>query len=307
MSATGRMLGGTVRHLPQSVIRRVAGQYSAGATAEDALREVRALAAAGMSATISVLGEAASTTDYAESQLHELRQVLLGLALGQNLDVHFGMKLTGLGIDVSEETARHHLRQITTEAARAGCGIEVDMEQLEYVDRTLESVRDLRQDFDGVTAVVQAYLHRTDEDVPRLINEGTPTRVVKGTYKEGPRHAYQLREVVRDNFLALVRRFLLAGVPVAIATHDEYLVYCALRLIQDLDVPRQNYEFQMIMGIQETLRGTLVNAGHPVRVTVHFGSDLHKWSARRLKENPELARHVVSAMRESLRSRDVRP
>jgi proline dehydrogenase len=302
MSLTGAMLSGVVGRFPPALIRSMARQYAAGATREDALREAIALQGRGVASTIAVLGEAASTADYAAAQVAELTGFLDAVRVreGAKLDVHVGVKPTALGIDTSQQLLADNLGSLARAAAAVDGVVEVDMEQLRYVDRTLDSVREARREHGNFYAVVQAYLHRTADDVARLIAEGTPARIVKGTYKEDAGHAYRLRESVRANFLALVRSYLEAGVKVCIATHDEYLVVEALRLIRDLGAPREGYEFQMIMGVQETLRQSLADAGHPVRATVHFGTDLHLWSVRRLKENPEIARYAARGIHDAL-------
>jgi proline dehydrogenase len=307
VSLTGRILGGVVGYLPPSAIRKMAKQYAAGATVQDAMREIRSLSNAGLASTVSVLGEAASSVAYADSQIRELCSVLNETARVGDLDVRLGIKLTALGLDVSKELAQQNLLYLASQAGEVGCLLEVDMEQLPYVDQTLNAVHEAHKTHSNVTAVVQAYLHRSRADVRSLVDLGIPARIVKGTYKEGPLNAYQLPEVIRGNFLALVRSYFEAGVPVGVATHDEYLIYRVLDLVDELGVAKESYEFQMIMGIQEILRGTLVDAGHKVRVTVHFGSDLHKWSIRRLKENPEIARYAMQGMSERVRGRLAKP
>ena len=306
MSVTGQVVGGLVGRFPPGVIRAMARQYAAGATVDDARREIRSLRGRGTAATASLLGEAATTEDYADRHVRELGSVLTALRDPGNaeLDVRLGVKPTALGVDVSRDLAARNLRAIARGAAEAGCAVEVDMEKLGYVDPTLDLVRTARAEPGStVCAVVQAYLHRTSGDVDALLADRTPTRIVKGTYKETADHAYQLYESVRENFVALVRRYLEAGVWVGVGTHDEYVIVRVLELVRELGAPPDAYEFQMIMGVQEGLRRGLVEAGHPVRVTVHFGSDLHLWSVRRLRENPEIAKYALLGIADAVRSR----
>jgi proline dehydrogenase len=293
VSLGGRLMSACVDHLPPSVIRAMARPYCAGATAADALREVVRLHQQGINATVSALGEAATTEAAAERHLDEVRSVLAELRAHPELDVRLGVKLTGLGLPVSHELAARNLARLVEDAE--GRPIEVDMEQFAFVDDTLAIVRAQGD----VGAVVQAYLPRTTADIEPLLEQRTPTRIVKGAYQEP--NAWQQPEAVRENFVALVRRFLQAGVPVGIATHNEYVVVRALDLISQLGATA--YEFQMIMGAGEALRARLLAAGQPVRVTVHFGEDLHLWSIRRLKENPEIARYAMHGLREMMAAR----
>jgi len=281
--------------LPASVIRRAARRYLGGATVSEAMDVARSLAAEGMPATLAVVGEAAETPEYARGHLGELLAVTQAVS-GTGLDVRLGVKLTGLGLVFDPQLARTHLFAIAEAAAAAGCVVEVDMEQACHVDRTLDAVRAARRTMPNVEAVVQAELYRTAGDVRALIADHIPARVVKGAYKEGPAHAYGRPEVIRDSYLDVVRKYLKAGVHVGVATHDEYLIFHVLRLAEELGVPADAYEFQMLKGIAEQLRAALVRSGHPVRVTVNFGADAHKWSLRRLKENPEIVRHMLSSI-----------
>lgn len=282
--------------LPASVIRRAARRYLGGATVGEAMDVVRSLAAEGMPATLAVVGEAAATPEYAGQHLRELLAVTDAVA-SAGLDIRLAVKLSGLGLAFDQRLAGTHLCSIAEAAAAAGCVVEVDMEQARYVDQTLEAVRAARRTMSNVEAAVQAELYRTAGDVGALIEDRIPARVVKGAYKEGPAVAYGRPEVIRDSYLDVVRRYLQAGVHVGVATHDEYLIFHIQRLAEELGVGSDAYEFQMLKGIQEQLRTALVRSGHPVRVTVNFGADAHKWSLRRLKENPEIIRHLLTSVR----------
>ncbi len=297
MTATGRAVSTILDVLPASVIRRAARRYLGGATVFEAMDVARSLAAQGMPVTLAVVGEAAATPEYADQHVRELLTVTDAVA-GTELDVRLGVKLTGLGLVFDPELARAHLLVIADAAAAAGCVVEVDMEQARYVDHTLGTVRAARRTMSNVEAVVQAELYRTASDVRGLIAGHIPARVVKGAYKEGRAHAYGRPEVIRDSYLDVVRQFLEAGVHVGVATHDEYLIYHVLRMAEELGVSSDAYEFQMLKGIEEDLRAALVRSGHPVRVTVNFGADAHKWALRRLKENPEVVRHMLTSIRQ---------
>src|SRR5215204_2714876 len=100
-------------------------------------------------------------------------------------------------------------------------------------------------------------------------------------------------DTVRENYRLLLEELLRGGSYVGIATHDEFLVWHALRLIHQLEVPKDRYEFQMLLGVDEELRGILVEAGHKLRVYVPFGEDWYEYSSRRLKENPKIAGYVA--------------
>jgi proline dehydrogenase len=169
----------------------------------------------------------------------------------------------------------------------------LSMEESPFVSDTLDMVLDMHERHGNTGAVVQAYLRRTLEDVQRLVEARIPVRLVKGVYVESREVAYRDYDIIRENYVLLLEELLRGGIYVGIATHDEYLTWHALRLIHRMGLTKDQYEFQMIMGVQEELRRILVEAGHRVRVTVLFGKDWYEYSLRRLKENPKIAGYVT--------------
>jgi proline dehydrogenase len=178
----------------------------------------------------------------------------------------------------------------------------VDMEDSPYTSVTLEMVTDLHQRHENIGAVIQGYMRRSLEDVVRLTQTGVSVRLCKGIYDEPRRLAYKDSDTVRENYRLLLEELLKGGTYVGIATHDEFLVWHALRLIHQLDVPEDRYEFQMLLGVDEELRGILVGAGHKLRVYVPFGEEWYEYSSRRLKENPKIAGYVARDVFTSLAS-----
>jgi hypothetical protein len=135
---------------------------------------------------------------------------------------------------------------------------------------------------------LQAYMRRSLEDVQNIVRAGFSVRLCKGIYDEPGSIAYKDFDTVRQNYIFLLDGLLKGGIYVGIATHDEYLIWHALRLIHQLEIPKDRYEFQMLLGVDEELRGILVDAGHKLRVYVPFGEDWYEYSTRPLKENPKI-------------------
>ncbi|MCA8960307.1 MAG: proline dehydrogenase family protein [Planctomycetes bacterium] len=172
------------------------------------------------------------------------------------------------------------------------------MEDSSVTTVTLDIYRRLRTEFTNVGTVVQAYLRRTESDIRALLEEGpTHLRLCKGIYREPESVAFQEREEVRDSYKSLLQILLREGATkVGIATHDEVLVQDAIRQVEELRTPKERYEFQMLLGVTERLRTQLVEAGHPLRVYVPFGVDWFPYSIRRLRENPQIASHVMKGV-----------
>jgi len=139
-------------------------------------------------------------------------------------------------------------------------------------------------------------MRRTDADLDSLIPIGANLRLCKGIYNEHRTIAYKDREIIRLNYLHLLERLLQGGCYVGIATHDEMLVWGAIRLVRQLGLPRDRFEFQMLLGVEEELRRIILKEGCRLRVYVPFGSHWYAYSVRRLKENPQMAGYVFKAI-----------
>src|SRR5262249_27527947 len=147
-----------------------------------------------------------------------------------------------------------------------------------------------------VGVVIQAYLRRTQSDVSALEDLRPNFRLCKGVYVEPRAISYKDMRVINRNFTSILEKLLRNGSYVGIATHDELMVWEAFRIIRELNLPPTAYEFQMLLGVEETLRDIIHAAGHHVRVYIPFGRDWYAYSVRRLRENPRIAGYVFKSM-----------
>ena len=292
MGILDRTIANSVAVIPRPVVRRISRRYIAGDTLEEAVTAVRDLNAKGCVATIDLLGESTESKADAARTLRDYKTVVETLE-EHDLRSGISIKLTGLGLNLSEELCRANLEEIVEYAGARDRFVRVDMEDSPYTSVTLDMVTGLHERHGNVGAVIQAYMRRSLEDVNRLAEAGVSVRLCKGIYDEPRRIAYKDFDTVRENYRLLLEELLRGGVYVGIATHDEFLVWHALRLIHQLEVPKDRYEFQMLLGVDEELRNILVNAGHKLRVYVPFGEDWYEYSSRRLKENPKIAGYVA--------------
>ncbi len=301
MGILDKAIAESVSIIPRPIVRRISRRYIAGDTLAEAVETVRALNKQGCVATIDVLGESTESKADAATTLRDYKKVIDALD-EHDLESGISVKLTGLGLDLDEELCRANLEEIVVYAGEKGRFVRVDMEDSPYTGATLGMVLDLYERQKNVGAVIQAYMRRSLEDVVRLTGAGVSVRLCKGIYDEPRRVAYKDFDTVRENYRLLLEELLRGGSYVGIATHDEFLVWHALRLIHQLDVPKDHYEFQMLLGVDEELREILVGAGHKLRVYVPFGEDWYEYSSRRLKENPKIAGYVARDVVGSLTS-----
>ena len=295
MSAFNRVLVTTLPAVPKPVVGRVASRYVAGEKLDDAVRVVRDLNQQGAMATIDVLGEEVSERAKATAAVEEYLRVFEAIER-EKIDSNVSIKLTLLGLKIDEGFCRDNVERIAETAKKYGNFIRIDMEDHTTTDATLRIYHELQARYGNLGVVLQAYMRRTLRDIDNLPSQGASVRLCKGIYVE-PRHvAWKGFDTVRANFLQALEKIIVRGIYPAIATHDEYLACCAAALVDKHGLKRDQYEFQMLLGVDPELRRILIASGHRLRVYVPYGADWYPYSIRRLRENPEVARHVMKAM-----------
>ncbi len=297
MSRRSRALVAILTKIPRPLVWRFAKNYIAGPTLDDGLRVVRDLNGKGCRATMDVLGEDVFEESEVRAYVDAYRDMIRRI-VAEGLDANISVKPTAMGLKMSRELALEAVGEVLDEAARHGMFVRLDMEDSSVTGATLDLWRELRRrGYDEVGVVLQSYLRRTLDDARRLAAEGASVRLCKGIYIEPRAVAYDDPWTIRDSFVDALEVLLRAeGTRVGIATHDEWLVFHGRRLVRELGIEKDRYEFQMLLGVDEFLRDLLVAEGHPMRIYVPFGEGWHGYSIRRLVENPRLAAHITRAV-----------
>jgi proline dehydrogenase len=279
--------------VPKPVVRRFAGRYIAGDELEDAVDVVRTVNGEGKLATVDVLGEEITSLDDARAIAGAYHDVFETIDR-EGLDSNVSVKLTGLGLNLDFDVCRDNVDALVADAAARDNFVRIDMEDSSTTDDTLRLYRELREaGHERLGVVLQATLKRTLADVDALADLRPNVRVCKGIYVEPPAIAFREFEAVRGNFVRVLEALLDAGCYVGIATHDDWLVDRARETIAERRLGRDEYEFQMLLGVRESRAGELVAAGHRLRVYVPFGRRWYEYSLRRLQENPKIAGYVA--------------
>jgi proline dehydrogenase len=280
--------------VPKPVVRRLAGRYIAGDDLEDAVDVVHTVNDEGKMATVDVLGEEITSLDDARAIAGAYHDVLETIDR-EVLDSNVSVKLTGLGLNLDFDVCRDNLDALVADAAARGNFVRIDMEDSSTTDETLRLYRELREaGHERLGIVLQATLKRTLADVDALADLRPNVRVCKGIYIEPPAIAFREFEAVRGNFVRVLEALLDAGCYVGIATHDEWLVDRAREAIAERGLERDEYEFQMLLGVRPELGDSLVREGHRLRIYVPFGTHWYRYSIRRLQENPKIAGYVAA-------------
>lgn len=294
MSLTSRLIVATLPLVPKLVVGRVAKRYVAGETRSEALDRVRSLNETGACATLDLLGEEVTERSKAETAVAEYIGLFEDIER-ERLDANVSIKLTLLGLKVNEGFCRENVSRIAAAAAKSGNFVRIDMEDSSCTAATLRIYEAVHSEHGNLGVVLQAYMRRTLDDIGRLPADKPNVRLCKGIYIEPRPLAWKGHETVRANYTAALEKLLRNQVYVGIATHDEHLVCEAEILIDQLALTPDRYEFQMLLGVDEELRAILLERGHKLRVYVPYGRDWYRYSIRRLRENPEVARHVLRA------------
>src|SRR5215204_6185291 len=264
--------------VPKPVVRRISNRYIAGSELGDATRAVHKLNAQGKLATIDVLGEEITNEEETRVIARAYEDVLAEIDRA-GLDSNISVKLTGLGLELDYDLCHTNLERVVREARDRGNFVRIDMEDATTTDATLRLYRRLREDgFDNVGVVLQASLRRTVDDVKALADLRPSVRVCKGIYVESPDIQFRDYEAVRANFVQAL----------------EWLIDEGKRLVSDRGLARDEYEFQMLLGVRPELGDALVREGHRLRIYVPFGAYWYQYSLRRLQENPSIAGYIAT-------------
>lgn len=296
VSVFDRLITASLPFVPRFVAGMVSRPYIAGETLADAVATVKDLNSAGVKATMDLLGEELTETDQCR-RVADGYVEMLGEIGRTGIDSGVSVKLSSLGLRLDPDLPRELLGRILDAARAVDRFVRIDMEDATTIDPTLALYRGLRADgYENVGVVLQARLFRTWNDARELAETGADVRVVKGIYVEPEEISWRHPEIIRRNYVRVLRRLLEGGCRVASATHDDLLVYETIAAAEELGVGPDRLEFQMLLGVREALRERVVGAGHRMRVYVPFGEQWYPYSIRRLRENPAIAGHVTRAL-----------
>ncbi len=276
------------QHLPRyGFVRATVARFMPGERMEDAVEAAERLAAEGIPATLTFLGENVEVAADADAVAeHYLR--LHDLIEARGIDAEISVKPTHLGLDLEPEATYERLRRLAERSAALRRHLFLDMESAEYVEPTLALYRRLRQEFPNTGVCIQAYLHRTPRDMTDLLAADASVRLVKGAYREPTDVAIRHRAKVRSVFLRMALEFLRwAGTGrLALATHDVPLLGEIERRATAAGFGRDAYEIQMLYGIRAGDQRRLAREGYRIRVLISYGTNWYPWFMRRLAERP---------------------
>jgi proline dehydrogenase len=276
-------------------LRFGAGRFVAGETLSTAMNTIKELNDQGLMVTLDHLGEFVDAEEEIAAMADHCIDALESMGR-EHVDSNLSLKLTSMGLGISQDLCLRHMRRILSTAEKHNNFVRIDMENYPYIEQTIDIYRTLRKDFDNFGLVIQAYLYRSVQDIQDLAEYDINLRLVKGAYKESAEVAYPDKQDVDENFKKIIELQLLNGNYAAVATHDEQIIEHTKRFVKQHNISREKFEFQMLYGIRTQLQKQLVEEGYRVRVYVPYGRDWYGYFMRRLAERPANVGFVVKGM-----------
>ena len=269
-----------------SLTRPLVDRFIAGETVDAAIAETRALNSNRMEASLDLLGE--NVTDDARAEAYTTAYIdILKRIEQERVKSNISVKLTMIGLDISDDRARENIERIVATAHERDNFVRIDMESSAYTSRTLQIFRDVHDRYpESVGIVLQSYLYRTDEDVEEMIERKARVRIVKGAYKEPDTVAYPRKDEVDLAYGRHIKRLLDAANYPAIATQDPAMLQLTKEHATVNSIPASRFEFQMMYGIARSLQVQLAEERYNVRIYVPFGEEWYPYFTRRLAERP---------------------
>lgn len=276
-------------------LRLGASRFVAGESVDQAVQIIKNMNKKGLVVTVDYLGEFVNSENETLNMTNQTIKTIEAIGK-ENLDAQVSLKLTSLGLDISEELVMTNFRRIINKAREYQVFVTIDMEDYERCEKTLEIYKTFKKEYEHLGTVIQAYLYRAEKDIKELDAYDASLRLVKGAYKESSEVAFPDKKDVDENFKKLIRLHLENGNFTAIATHDDAIIEYTKQLVKELNIPKDQYEFQMLYGIRTDRQLELIQEGYPMRVYVPYGTDWYGYYMRRLAERPANVWFVVKNM-----------
>lgn len=276
-------------------LRFGASRFVAGDTIERATKIIEELNHQGLTVTLDYLGEFIEEEQEANEMANNSIKAIEEIGKRQ-LQSQLSLKLTSMGLDISDEVTLRNMKRILTAAEKNNVFVTIDMEDYSRCQRTIDLFKELKKEFNNVGTVLQAYLYRTIKDIEELNALKPNLRLVKGAYKESSKVAFPAKKSVDENYKHIIKMHLLNGNFTAIATHDDVMIDYTKKLVKVHHIPKEQYEFQMLYGIRPEKQLELVKEGYSMRVYVPYGTDWYGYFMRRLAERPANVAFVLKGM-----------
>lgn len=268
-----------------SLFKKITDRFVAGETIEEAAVAVKELNKLKISVTFDHLGEAIKNEAEAEAEVVEYGKILSKIDK-DGLNSNVSLKPTQLGLAIDPELGLRNIKRVVEKARAYNNFVRIDMEDTPYTTATIDMFKKLRQEYDNVGIVIQAYLYRSKEDIQDLLKCNARIRLCKGAYDEPATVAFPKKVDTDKNYVELMKILLESGIYHGIATHDPKMIKATRDFSKEKNIPKSAYEFQMLYGVRRDLQLKLAEGGYNIRVYVPYGKHWYPYFMRRLAERP---------------------
>lgn len=278
----------------------LARRFVAAEDLDGTIPVLRSLNAKGLTVTLDMLGEYVSDRSIANGATDAYVNLLRRIAAEQRSDrlkANISIKLSMLGQKIDEELCRENLSRLLSVAKQEDIFVRLDMEGSDLTESTISIFQSAYPEYpDHVGIVLQAYLHRTTDDVDRMCELNARVRICKGAYKEPASIAYQDMPTIRERFVEYMQKLIVNGRYPAIATHDDILIEATKSFVAEKSIPNDRYEFQMLYGVRPRTQEEIAADGYRMRVYVPFGTEWLPYYSRRIRERKENLWFVLKSL-----------
>tara|TARA_B100001094_G_C18122445_1_gene767603 strand:+ start:706 stop:1572 length:867 start_codon:yes stop_codon:yes gene_type:complete len=279
--------------VPKSIVKIFANKYIAGTTTNEVIKTIKKINSFGLKSTVDILGEHTKNAEESKEITSEYIKLIEQISTN-NLDCNISLKLSHIGYEINNQIMNSNIEKIHSMAIEKKNFIRLDMEDNKTTDNNIKTYLKEHKRSNNIGVVFQAYLKRTYDDIKNL-KDGSNIRLCKGIYIESKTIAYKDEYEINNNFMKILELAFNKKIFVGIATHDEKLIDKSISLIQEMKVPSNQFEFQALYGVPINSIIQKIKKHHfDLRIYVPFGKDWYKYSIRRLKENPNVTKYIIS-------------
>lgn len=274
----------------------LAKRFVAGESFTDAKPKVEHLNDKEIKITLDLLGENVEDRETADATVQSYIDLINGIKEAQ-LDSSISIKLTMLGLDIDRSYCKDNLFKLLEVTRDNDQFVRIDMEGSDYTQVTIDLFKEAHQEFGKhVGIVIQAYLHRSNDDIEELAEIGADVRICKGAYSEPKDIALQNMAAIREAYKKYTEILLQKTSYPRIATHDDELIEWVKAYTQENGIGKDRFEFQMLYGLRQETMEAFVKDGYNARIYVPFGTMWFPYFKRRLMERKENIWFVISTM-----------
>lgn len=270
-------------------VQRAVKRFMPGTSSESAIKASGELLKHNIPTTLTHLGENINSLEEAEENAQHYLNILEKIS-NEKLDIEISLKLTQIGLDMSFEKTFELFTSISDKAKKLNNNVFIDIEDSSYLDKTISFYKKAKENYENVGLCLQAYLYRTMDDLKEMIEINPWIRLVKGAYKEPSSVAFPKIFQVNENYITLTNYLLnqigARGIRVAFGTHDLSIQEQVKSKANEIGLPEDKVEFQMLYGIKTSEQYNLAKAGYKIRTLISYGEHWYPWYMRRLAERP---------------------